>query len=83
MAIRLKVELNYETNLHKYWYLLNSPSICYINELKVDLLQKFFTHVINDSDENLEFSRVRFDVNGYELPSWESTNILRENDLIK
>ena len=94
MSIRLKIEIDADVNrfgwsMNRFWYGLDLNRITSINDLKEDILNKTILlkkikTKSNTYNENL-FSDcdIELDVEGFELPLFETTGLLREEDVLR
>ncbi|CAF0936137.1 unnamed protein product [Brachionus calyciflorus] len=87
-GIRLKIQLiseskNLSTKILRdshytnFWYYLDLNKFDLVEQIKFDLNEKIFL-----PNANFNYKSMRILIDNYEVPSFESTNIFRDNDII-
>lgn len=81
--LRLKIELKSDLDSLdsiRFWYYIDLSIIKTIDELRKDILEKYFSH---DKRQLKDVALAKLSVDNFDLPLFESTRLLRESDLVE
>ena len=84
--LRLKIDLKLDLDVSlKFWYYADLTKIKTINELRKDILRKYFSFNEISNKKRLldDLALVKLSVDNFDLPLFESTHLLRESDLVE
>ena len=81
-AIRIKVCFYSSPKTHKYWHNVSLLECRTIQQFADELLDNHLTHY-EHRDLDVKALHMKITIDDFELPVWESSNLLREGDLVK